>query len=167
MFFFTENIIDSARLIDRKLHRLFERHNLDKINIVAHSKGGLVALWWLLKMGGTNYCDKLITMGTPFHGSKLTYIAMLTPLGLMWHDLWQMRPKSMFLHNLHDSEIPPSPQVHCIHSLNDSVATGDEGIFKPRKGNVNAVPMNHVQHLEFLTRRDVGDMISLLLRDER
>ena len=165
--FFTENIIDSARLIDRKLQRLFERHNLDKINIVAHSKGGLVALWWLLKMGGTSYCDKLITMGTPFHGSKLTYIAMLTPLGFMWHDLWQMRPNSTFLHDLHDSEIPPSLQVHCIHSLNDSVATGDEGIFKPRQGNVNAVPMNHVRHLEFLTRRDVGDMISLLLKYER
>jgi len=165
--FFTENIIDSARLIDRKLQRLFKLHNLNKIDIVAHSKGGLVALWWLLKLGGTRYCDKIITMGTPFCGSKLTYIALMTPLGLMWHDLWQMRPNSLFLRDLHDSEIPSSLRVYCIHSLNDNVATGADGIFKPRRGNVMAVPMNHLRHLEFLNRRDVGDMISLLLRDGR
>ena len=163
--FFTENIIDSARLIDHKLQHLFELHNFNKINIVAHSKGGLVALWWLLKLGGTRYCDKIITMGTPFYGSKLTYIALMTPLGLMWHDLWQMRPNSLFLRDLHDSEIPAELQVYCMHSLNDSVATGADGIFKPRQGNVTAVPMNHVRHLEFLNRRDVGDMISMLLRD--
>ena len=165
--FFTENIIDSAKAVDRKLQYLFERHNFNKINIVAHSKGGLVALWLLLKLGGTRYCDKIITMGTPFCGSKLTYIALMTPLGLMWHDLWQMRPNSSFLRDLHDSEIPESLQIYCMHSLNDSVATGEDGIFKPRDGNVTAVPMNHVRHFEFLNRRDVGDMISLLLRDER
>ena len=164
--FFTENIIDSARLIDTKLRHLFELHNFNKINIVAHSKGGLVALWWLLKLGGARYCDKIITMGVPFQGSKLTYIALMTPLGLMWHDLWQMRPNSSFLKELHDSEIPPSLRVYCIHSLNDSVATGERGVFKPRAGQVTAVPMHHVQHLEFLNRRDVGDMISLILRDE-
>ncbi len=163
--FFTENIIDSARLIDNKLRDLFALHNFDKINIVAHSKGGLVALWWLLKLDGARYCNKIITMGTPFRGSKLTYIALMTPLGLAWHDLWQMRPNSLFLRDLHNSEIPPSLQVYCMHSLNDSVATGADGIFHPRQGNVTAVPMHHVRHLEFLNRRDVGDMISLLLRD--
>ena len=165
--FFTENIIDSARLIDNKLHDLFTLHNFNKINIVAHSKGGLVALWWLLKLGGTRYCDKIITMGTPFCGSKLTYIALMTPLGLIWQDVWQMRPNSSFLRDLHDSEIPASLQVYCMHSLNDSVATGEDGIFKPRQGSVTPVPMHHMRHLDFLNRRDVGDMISLLLQDER
>lgn len=164
--FFTENIIDSARLIDDKLQRMFERHNFNKIDIVAHSKGAFVALWWLLKMGGARFCDRIITIGAPFQGTRLVWIALMTPLGLVWHDLWQMRPGSQFLRNLHDSEIPPSLQVYCIHSLKDSVATGEAGIFRPRKGNVIPVPMHHVSHMEFLNRRDVGDMISVILRDK-
>ena len=161
--FFTEGIVETAKLIDDKVQRLLDKHGISKIHVVAHSKGGLVALWWLLKMGGTNYCDKLITMGTPFKGSRLVYIALMTPFGFVWRDMWQMRPNSAFLKELHDSEVPAGLEVHCINSLSDNVASGDSGVFKPRTGQIRSVPMNHVRHLDFLNRRDVGDMISVIL----
>lgn len=164
--FFTKGVTESAVFIEQKLQHLFERHDFDKVNIVAHSKGGLVALWWLLKMGGARHCHKLITLGTPFKGTKLAYIALMTPLGFVWHDIWEMRPNSAFLKTLRDSEIPPQLAVHCIHSLNDRVASGEDGIFVPREGRVTPVPMHHVRHLEFLSRRDVADMITLILGED-
>jgi len=164
---FTRSILDTANFIDYKLKRQFDRHGFDKIDIVAHSKGGFVALWWLLKMGGAKHCRRVITMGTPYAGSRLTYLALVTPLGLFWRDVWQMRPRSSFLRYLQACEVPESLRVYCMYSRKDSVAPGHRGIFRPEKGsgNVFLVPMNHVAHFEFLFRRDVADAISNILND--
>ena len=158
--FFTEGVTESAELVDSKLQSLFAKHNFNKINIVAHSKGGLVAMWWLLQMGGWRYCNKLITMGTPFRGSKLTYIGLLTPFAFFWRDIWQMRPNSSFLRQLQACALPDSIEVHCIYSQNDRVTHGTGGIFTPQTGRVASVPMHHVKHLEFPYRYDVAATIS-------
>jgi len=169
--FFTRDILETANFIDYKIKRQLERHGFKKVRIVAHSKGGLVALWWVLKLGGHRYCDKVVTMGTPFAGSRLTYLALVTPLGLLWRDMGQMRPGSMLLRSLHDTEVPEDVTVYCLNSERDRVARGRAGVFSPRKPTrqVRSVPMNHITHFEFLYRRDVGEMISSVLKegDER
>ncbi len=163
--FFTRGIKETAEFIDEKIRRQIERHDFKKVHIVAHSKGGLVALWWLLKLGGSKYCDKVITMGTPFRGSPLTYLGLATPLGFFWKDLWQMRPGSSFLEELHSAPIPPDVSIYCCYSRADKVATGRQGVFVPRqsKGQVIPVPMHHISHFEFLFRRDVGDYLAHIL----
>lgn len=163
--FFTKGITDTAEFIDYKLKRQFARHQFDQVHIVAHSKGGLVALWWLLKLGGSQYCKKVITMGTPFAGTNLTWLALVTPLGFMWKDVWQMRPNSDFLKVLHRCDVPEDVDIYCFYSHKDSIATGDTGRFKPRAPakNIHPVPMHHVSHFEFLYRRTVGDTIAQIL----
>lgn len=165
--FFTRDIMETAEFIDMKIKRQIERHGFKKIQIVAHSKGGMVALWWLLRLGGHRYCDQVITMGTPYKGSALTYLALVTPLGFFWRDIGQMRPGSSFLKALHHVDIPAHLNIYCLHSHNDRVAKGEEGIFRPNppSGQVQAIPMNHISHFEFLYRRDVGDMISRILKN--
>lgn len=165
--FFTRDILETANFIDYKIKRQIERHGFKKIHIVAHSKGGMVALWWALKLGGAKYCDKIVTMGTPFRGSRLTYLALVTPLGLLWRDMGQMRPGSMFLKSLNHCEIPDGLDIYCLYSERDRVARGKAGIFSPKKqsSHIRSVPMNHISHFEFLYRRDVGDTISALLRE--
>lgn len=166
--FFTRDIIETAEFIDTKVKRQFERHGFRKIHIVAHSKGGMVALWWLLKLGGHKYCDKVITMGTPFSGSILTYLGLITPLGLIWRDIYQMRPGSSFLRSMNAFMVPETLAIYCIHSESDRVAKGRSGIFQPDtpSNRITPIPMNHISHFEFLYRRDVGDTISRLLKDE-
>ena len=163
--FFTSSITDTAEFIDQKLKRLFERHSISQIHIVAHSKGGLVALWWLLRLGGHRYCKTLITLGTPFQGSMLTWIALVTPLGFIFRDMWQMRPGSQFLHDLHESPIPSDVQIYTIYSNRDRVSRGENGVFhvSPPCRNVVAVPMHNMTHFQFLYRREVGDMLARIL----
>jgi pimeloyl-ACP methyl ester carboxylesterase len=163
--FFTRGITETADFIDYKLKRQFARHNFSQVNIVAHSKGGLVALWWLLKLGGARYCNKVITMGTPYSGTNLTWLALVTPLGFMWKDMWQMRPHSTLLRELQACRIPDHVEIHCLYSHKDAVATGDSGLFKPAlpSPRVFPVPMHHVSHFEFLYRRTVGDTLAKLL----
>jgi uncharacterized membrane protein YdjX (TVP38/TMEM64 family) len=163
--FFTRGIKETAAFLDRKVQRQVQRYQFDKVYVVAHSKGGLVALWWLLRMGGHKYCDKVVTMGTPFQGSWLTYLALVTPLGFIWKDVWQMRPGSRFLRDLHSSPIIDGLQIYNLYSIKDSVAPDQKGIFE-WPGPVTAIPMHHLTHFEFLYRRSVGDTLAKILQGD-
>lgn len=162
--FFTRGIIDTAEFIDYKLKRQFNRHNFSEVQIVAHSKGGLVALWWLLKLGGDKYCKKVITMGTPFQGTLLTWLALVTPLGFIWPDMWQMRPNSAFLNSLRNSAIPKDVKIFCFFSKKDKVAQGKKGIFKALQDSsqIQSIEVN-MGHFEYLNKKSVVDLIDQLL----
>ena len=163
--FFTRGIQETAYFIDYKLKRQFERHNFNQIHVVAHSKGGLVAMWWLLKLGGYRHCRKLITMGTPFRGSLLTWLALITPAGFLFRDLWQMRPGSDLLESLREESVPEGIHIYNLYSNRDKVARGKNGLFEPHAKSRQIIPvaMHHITHFEFLYRRDVGDALAHVL----
>ena len=163
--FFTRGIPETAAFIDEKIRRQIERNGFDKVRIVCHSKGGMVALWWILMHGGDRYCDRLVTMGTPWRGSYLVYFALITPVGLFWRDLWQMRPGSEFIKKLHGMKLPDTLKLFCLYSHKDRVALHNNGAFKleEKLPNVFPIPMHHLGHFEFLYRREVGDLIADLL----
>ena len=164
--FFIDSIIDTAKLVDQRLKYILERHNLKKVHIVAHSKGGLVATWWALRLGGHRFCHNIITMGTPFGGTYYTWLALITPLGLLWKDVWQMRPHSRLLGALQDSLIPKGLRIHCFYSDHDRIAHMERGIFQPRYGSVEGVvpvAMHHISHFEYLYRKSVVEKIHSIL----
>ncbi len=165
--FFTQGVAETANFIDYKLKRQMERHGFKKVHIVAHSKGSLVAIWWLLKLGGSKYCDKLVAMAAPCNGSYFTYLALVTPLGFFWRDVWQMRPGSSFLEHLKNSEVPNNLKIYSFYSENDSIARGSSGVFTPRSGqeNVTNIAMNDLSHFDFIMRRDPIKKVIKLLKD--
>lgn len=167
--FFTQGVSETASFVDYKLKRQMERHGFKKVHIVAHSKGSLVAIWWLLKLGGSKYCDKLIAMAPPCSGSYFTYLALITPLGFFWRDVWQMRPGSSFLQQLKDSDVPENLRIYTMYSEKDHIARGSYGIFAPRSGGQNIVniPFNDLSHFDFILRRDsIKEAIKILKDDE-
>jgi hypothetical protein len=161
-------VAETANFIDYKLKRQMERHGFKKVHIVAHSKGSLVAIWWLLKLGGSKYCDKLVAMAAPCSGSYFTYLALITPLGFFWRDVWQMRPGSSFLQYLKDSDVPSNLKIYSVYSENDLVARGKLGVFQPRNGkeNVTSIAMNDLSHFDFVMRRDPIKLVIKLLKDQ-
>ena len=165
--FFTKGIKETAEYIDMKIKRQIEKYDLKKVYIVGHSKGGLVGVWLLLKLGGAKYCKKIVTMGSPFNGSYLTYFGLFTPLGLLWRDLWQMRPASQFFRELHAAKIPEDLQIYCLHSKKDKVS-GAHGRFAPKgqEDRIEGVAMDNIAHFEFLYKREVADVLAKLLRKE-
>jgi uncharacterized membrane protein YdjX (TVP38/TMEM64 family)/pimeloyl-ACP methyl ester carboxylesterase len=163
--FFTQGIMESANFIDYKIKRQMDRHGFKKIHIVAHSKGTLVSLWWLLKLGGSRYCDKLIAMAPPCNGSPYTYLALVTPLAFFWRDIWQMRPGSSFLKYLRDSDVPPNLKIHILYSERDTVSRGRQGVFVPKTGhqNITSRAMNDLNHFDFVVRREpIKEVIKIL-----
>lgn len=80
-----------ALQVSRFIDASFDPHR--KIDIVAFSMGGLVARYYLQRLGGLDRVDRFITLSTPHHGTLLAHL--IPNAGCR-----QMRPDSAFLRDL-------------------------------------------------------------------
>ncbi len=60
----------AAQLSDG-IDKLLRKYNVDRVDIVAHSMGGLVSRYYVQKLGGSARVRKLVTLGTPHNGTKV------------------------------------------------------------------------------------------------
>lgn len=65
----------------------------ERVCLLGFSLGGIVARYWVQRLGGAARTDRLITVGTPHHG---TVMARFLPL----RGIRQLRPGSVFLRDL-------------------------------------------------------------------
>ena len=157
--FNTRDIIELSEELNNFIEKLINEKGIkkDKINIIGHSKGGLVAIYWALKMNGFEKSKKIITLGSPFKGTWLAWLCSLTPLVWFWHDLWQMRSGSKFIKDLiYNNEHIKNIDIYTFASKNDCVS-GKDGVLFFRKNNKNYIPdivhpviMNEENHFSFI-----------------
>ncbi len=63
-------IEDNAKTIKARIRQILDETNSDKLNIIAHSKGGLEARMVASSLGMGEYIASITTIGTPHRGSK-------------------------------------------------------------------------------------------------
>jgi triacylglycerol esterase/lipase EstA (alpha/beta hydrolase family) len=76
------------------------------VYLVAHSAGGLVARYYVQLLGGSHYCNGLVTMGTPNRGTWIAGLGFFTHLILKARCLWHMLPVSGFVRSINEAEWP-------------------------------------------------------------
>ncbi|MGU3443888.1 lipase [Bacillus cereus] len=69
---------DNGKKITSILEKISKHFNA-KVNIVAHSKGGIDVQTALVHYGATPYVHDVITLATPFHGTALADLAYSAP----------------------------------------------------------------------------------------
>jgi pimeloyl-ACP methyl ester carboxylesterase len=110
----------SAFLIHRKIERILAQTPSQRIDIIGHSMGGLIGLYYVKKLGGHARVRKLIMMGTPIRGTWTALMGVMT-LGLWSTSSWQLLPRSRFLDELAQGPLPPGVEVHTIAAARDWV----------------------------------------------
>jgi len=130
----------SAFLIHRKIERILAQTPSQKIDIIGHSMGGLIGLYYVKKLGGHTRVRKLIMMGTPVRGTWAALAGVVT-LGLWSTSSWQLLPRSRFLDELAQGPIPPGVEVSTIAAARDWVVP----LATTRMPGTNAmtVPLGH------------------------
>ena len=130
----------SAFLIHRKIERILAQTPSQKIDIIGHSMGGLIGLYYVKKLGGHTRVRKLIMMGTPVRGTWAALAGVVT-LGLWSTSSWQLLPRSRFLDELAQGAIPPGVEVSSIAAARDWVVP----LATTRMPGINAmtVPLGH------------------------
>jgi triacylglycerol lipase len=110
----------SAFLIHRKIERILAQTPSQRIDIIGHSMGGLIGLYYVKKLGGHARVRKLIMMGTPIRGTWAALMGVMT-LGLWSTSSWQLLPRSRFLDELAQGPMPPGVEMHTIAAARDWV----------------------------------------------
>jgi pimeloyl-ACP methyl ester carboxylesterase len=116
----TRDIRRSAFLIHRKIERILAQLPLNRIDIIGHSMGGLIGLYYIKKLGGHARVRKLLMIGSPVKGTWAALLGVAT-LGLLSTSSWQLLPRSRFLDELNNGEIPPGVEVHTVAAARDWV----------------------------------------------
>ncbi len=130
----------SAFLIHRKIERILAQTPSQRIDIIGHSMGGLIGLYYVKKLGGHTRVRKLLMMGTPMRGTWAALAGVVT-LGLWSTSSWQLLPRSRFLDELAQGPMPPGVDVHTIAAARDWVVP----LSTTRVPGANAVtvPLGH------------------------
>ena len=63
-------VADSARELDERIKEIVNKTGCEKVNIIAHSKGGLDSRYAISKLGTSKYVASLTTINTPHRGCE-------------------------------------------------------------------------------------------------
>lgn len=133
--------------------RIDDRVRGGRIDIIAHSMGGLLARFYVQQLGGQRRVDRLITLGTPHRG---THAANFIPSAL----LRQLLPDSPFIELL---AALPAPE----HVTTTSLVAGRDILVQPieaaRCPFGDTVHFDDLGHLELLFRPQVFQSVAQLL----
>jgi pimeloyl-ACP methyl ester carboxylesterase len=114
------DIRDSAGLIARKVESIVAQTGVTEIDVVAHSLGGLVGLYYLKRLGGRHRVRRMIMLGTPAQGTWSALLGLVTaPLG---RASLQLLPGSPFLRELGEVPLPKGVDVISIGAMRDWMA---------------------------------------------
>jgi triacylglycerol lipase len=89
----TGDVRTAAHELGAHVERLLEQTGAERVHVVGHSLGGVIARYYVQRMGGDAHVDTLVTLGSP-HSGSLT--AHLLPTALCR----QLRPGSALMAEL-------------------------------------------------------------------
>jgi triacylglycerol lipase len=151
------DIRDSAGLIARKVESIVAQTGVTHVDIVGHSMGGLVGLYYLKRLGGRHRVRRLVLLGTPARGTWSALFGLITaPLGLA---SLQLLPGSPFLRDLEEMPLPEGVDVVSIGAERDWLAPLGTTVLKG---------VRHISvatgHSGLLVEEDVADVVDGILR---
>ena len=132
----------SARRLGETLDRVRRTAGASRVDIVAHSMGGLVARAYIRARGHASGVGRLITLGTPHQGTEIFPRFRLDPM------VGQMRPGSPLLARLAaDDPVPRLADCISIYSADDAVVVPASRAYYPGAFNIEVRGLGHLSLL--------------------
>ncbi|WP_405587620.1 esterase/lipase family protein [Streptomyces sp. NBC_01092] len=107
----TCDIRTAAELLGRHIEGICERTGSKQVDVVGHSLGGLIARYYVQRLGGDLRVRTLVTLGTPHSGTRVVPLANAHPI------VRQMRPGSPILEEL--ARPAPGCRTHFVSFWSD------------------------------------------------
>jgi hypothetical protein len=134
------------------VEELCEETGSEQLYVVGHSLGGLVARYYVQRLGGADRVHTLVTLGTPHHG---THAARLLPVGLVR----QLRPHSDLIAEL-DEPSACRTRFLAFHSdIDHLIVPADNAALRHPDLRVTNVPVSGVGHLSMPINRGIVHQI--------
>lgn len=155
---FTQNIPRAALRLGEAIEQLSAATGYERIHVIGHSLGGLIARYFVQRLGGDSRVHTLVTLGTPHQGTQLAWAASLLPL------IRQLTPGSPVIREL--AEPAPGCRTRFIAFFSDIdhlVVPGRNARIDHTDLNVQNIAALGVGHLSMPNNRRIAFTIAQAL----
>ncbi len=120
----TGDVKRSAAILAVEVQKARYRFDAEKVNLVGHSLGGVIARYYLQKMGGWKYVHRAVYLGTPHHGVYWAVFGLMTKAGR------QLMPGGKFIEDLN------SDPARCRNRKCLSIISNFDEMIIPRSSGI-------------------------------
>jgi len=153
----TDDISDVAHRLGTLIDEVCEQTGYERVHIIGHSMGGLVARYYVQRLGGDRHVHTVCTLGTPHSGSL---VAQIVP----WPVARQMRPGSDLITELEEPAPGCSTRFIAIWSdLDQLVLPQRHARIKHPDLRARNVLIRGIGHMSLPVDRRVVNEISIAL----
>lgn len=110
----------SAEDLTSHLRTICEQLDVEKLDVVGYSMGGLIGLHSVKFLSGHHYVRNLVMMGSPLRGTWVSLAGVAT-VGAVSPSVWQILPGSPFLEDLLRAPAPAGVRMRQIHATSDAL----------------------------------------------
>ncbi|HEY6813702.1 MAG TPA: alpha/beta fold hydrolase [Propionibacteriaceae bacterium] len=155
----THNIPRAAARLGDAIEELSADTGYERIHVIGHSLGGLIARYYVQRLGGDRHVYTLVTLGTPHQGTQLAWAAPLLPL------VHQLAPNSSVIQELAE----PAPQCNTrfiafYSDIDHLVIPSRNARLDHPDLNVQNVPVRGIGHLSMPNNGRIASTIAQALR---
>src|SRR5215472_8641698 len=118
----TGSLTTDAGVLDAVVERVL-RGGAPSVDVVGYSAGGVVALIWAREDSGSHKARRVVTLGSPFHGTRLAAAAAGFLPGACPAACQQLVPGSPLLAQLEHTAVPGRPRWLSLWTTDDNVVT--------------------------------------------
>ncbi|MEO7745093.1 MAG: lipase, partial [Actinomycetota bacterium] len=116
----TGDLDEQARVLDRAVILAMQRTGSRSVDVVGYSAGGVTVRLWVRDHGGGSVARRVVTLGSPHHGSDLAGLAGDLAPDRCPEACVQLQPESDLLRDLNaGDETPPGPLWVSIWTTDD------------------------------------------------
>jgi len=119
--FNTRPLDELAAIVADKVESLAQRHSVQSLHIIGHSKGGLLARRYVQHYDGAARVRSVITLGTPHHGTPTAALAVGLGMFLRTNSGRDLLPNSRVVKRLNEERWPAGIPLTSIYSKSDLV----------------------------------------------
>ncbi|MDD7938620.1 alpha/beta fold hydrolase [Actinomycetospora lutea] len=155
---FTGDIREAARELGHHVERLCAGTGSDRVHVVGHSLGGLIARYYVQRLGGDTRVDTLVTLGTPHEGSLIAHFLPPTPVPV------QLQPGSDLLRELEEPAPDCRTRFLAVWSRQDQLIIPQRAARLTHPDlQVTEIELEHVGHLSMTIDPEVVHLVTRLL----
>jgi triacylglycerol lipase len=159
----TGSSIDNAYELQSFVKTVLRQTKASKVDIVAHSMGGLSTRYYVKYLEGAQKVDDVVTLGSPHHGTNSSYF------GLWTEGAREMVPGSAFLNDLNSADETPDGSDASEIIQYTSIYSSADTVINPYTSSIiegaSNIEISGVSHSGLLSNSTVRPLIQAGLED--